>query len=120
MTSVREPLSLRVAWIALAVVALATLAFGIVALFLPDEGEGFLRTVGVASIGMGLFGGAIALGPFRRRERWAWLVLWYWPLFWLAHLAWDLPPGEDHVHQVLFIAASTLALAASWRAFFRP
>ena len=35
---------------------------------------------GLASIGLGLFGGLIGLIPFRRGERWAWSVLWFYPV----------------------------------------
>lgn len=114
-----EPLAFRLSWIALLLTSLSILAFGVVLLFLPSPDAGDSRALGVASLGMGLFGAALAWGPFRRRERWAWIVLGYLPLFWLAHLAWSLPPGKDHVHQIVLLALSALGLAVPARAFFQ-
>jgi hypothetical protein len=59
----------------------------------------FLRAIGVASIGMGLFGVMITVIAYRRAERWAWFTLWYYPIFWSAHFLGGLPPGQDHIHQ---------------------
>jgi hypothetical protein len=52
-----------------------------------------MRADGMASIGVGLFGVLITLVPFRRRERWAWWVLWFYPAFWLVHLVGDCRRG---------------------------
>jgi hypothetical protein len=98
---------------ALLIVGLAILLFGGVTIIVPAEPVPYVRAIGVASIGMGLFGSAITMTAFRRRERWVWAALWYYPVFWLAHLLWDLPPGQDHVHQVVFIALSLAALLAA-------
>ena len=106
----KESLRFRVSWIALLVTGLATLAFGVVVAILPSSEGQFLRAIGAASIGMGLFGSAITLTAFRRYERWAYLSLWYYPIFWTAHLVGTLPPGKDHVHQVIFIVLSILGL----------
>ena len=103
---------------ALLIVGLAILLFGVITVVIPSESEPYLRAIGVASIGMGLFGSVITMTVFRRGERWAWLTLWYYPVFWLAHLLWDLPPGQDHVHQVVFIVLSLAALLAAAPAFF--
>ncbi|WP_189959329.1 hypothetical protein [Streptomyces violascens] len=112
---------MKVAWICLAVVGVAILAFGVIAAMAPSSGdERLMRADGVAATGMGLFGVLIALVPFRRRERWAWLVLWYYPAFWVAHLVGGLPPGKDHVHQAVFIALSLAGLLLPLRQFFPP
>lgn len=115
---VPEPLSIRVGWICLVVVSLGVLGFGVVAVLAPS-GEPLMRADGLASAGLGLFGGALALAPFRRRERWAWTVLWFYPVFWTTHLVLGLPPGKDHVHQVLFIAMSLVGLLLPAGEFFR-
>ena len=81
---------------------------------------GLYRADGLASAGLGLFGLLIVLVPYRRRERWAWYALWFYPLFWAAHLIGNLPPGNDHVHQVVFIALSLAGLLLPVRAFFPP
>jgi hypothetical protein len=117
-----ENIQLKIAWISLAIIGVATFAFGLIVAIWPGSSDRlFLRTIGVASIGMGLFGVMIAVIPYKRRERWAWFTLWYYPLFWLAHLLGGLPPGQDHIHQIVFIVLSVVGLLISARDFFpRP
>ena len=67
---------------------------------------------------MGFFGAMITVTAFRRRERWAFFSLWYYPIFWTVHLVGDLPPGRDHIHQVLFIVLSLLGLLLPLSEFF--
>ena len=115
----RESVPMKVSWIALLVTGLAILAFGLVVVVLPGaDNQQYLRAIGAASIGMGLFGVMITLRAFRQRERWAYLTLWYYPLFWTAHLVGNLPPGQDHIHQVVFIVLSLLGLLLPIRQFF--
>jgi uncharacterized membrane protein HdeD (DUF308 family) len=116
-----EPESVRfkLAWILLALTGVAIFAFGLIVAAWPGPSDAlFLRAIGVASIGMGLFGVLITVIPFRRRERWAWFSLWYYPLFWLAHFLGGLPPGQDHIHQVVFIVLSLFGLLISAGDFF--
>lgn len=97
----------RIGWIALAVVSGGIMVFGIVIAIAPMGPDELLyRAGGLASIGLGLLGGLLALIPYRRRERWAWIALWFYPVFWTIHLVAGLPPGKDHIHQVVFIASS--------------
>jgi hypothetical protein len=97
------------------------LGFGVVIVIVPVAANALLyRADGLASIGLGLLGGLIALIPYRRRERWAWVALWFYPVFWGIHLVYGLPPGTDHVHQIVFIALSLLGLLLPVRAFFSP
>jgi len=111
---------MRVGWTFEALVSAAILAFGIVAVLLPVDGDALLlRVDGLASIGLGLFGGLIAIIPFRRGERWAWWALWFYPVFWTVHLVGGLPPGRDPVHQVVFIALSLAGLLLPVRPYFR-
>jgi hypothetical protein len=105
-------------WIGLLVSSLAILVFGLVVIVLPTADTGYFRSIGVASIGMGFFGAMITTTAFRRRERWAYFALWYSPIFWAAHLLGDLPPGQDHIHQVVFIVLSLFALLVPIREFF--
>ena len=106
-------------WISLALIGIAILLFGLITALMPASGyPPYLRAIGVASIGMGLFGLLITTIAYRRREWWAWFALWYYPLFWTAHLVGGLPPGKDHVHQVVFIVLSLAGLLLPVREFF--
>lgn len=116
----REAVSVRIGWICLALVSVGILGFGLVEALAPVGADSQLyRADGLASTGLGLFGGMVALFPFRRRERWAWGVFWFYPVFWLAHLIGQLPPGKDHIHQVVFIVLSLVGLLLPVREFFR-
>ncbi|MGT2461413.1 hypothetical protein [Sinomonas atrocyanea] len=110
---------LRIGWIGLVVVSLGVMGFGVVIAIAPMGADELLyRADGLASIGLGLLGGLLAVIPYRRRERWAWIALWFYPVFWTIHLVFELPPGKDHIHQVVFIALSLLGLLLPVRAFF--
>jgi hypothetical protein len=113
-----QTLWFRVSWIALLITGVATLFFGLVVVLIRSSNEGYLRAIGAASIGMGLFGVMITVAAFRRRERWAFFSLWYYPVFWTAHLVGNLPPGKDHIHQVVFIVLSLFGLLVPLPEFF--
>jgi hypothetical protein len=115
----RASVLFKAGWISLAIIGVAILVFGLITALMPaSSGPPYLRAIGVASIGMGLFGLWITAIAYRRRERWAWFALWYYPLFWTWHLVGGLPPGKDHVHQVVFIVLSLAGLLLPVRAFF--
>jgi len=115
----RASILFKSGWISLVIIGLAILAFGLIATVVPASSDPpYLRAIGVASIGMGLFGILITLIAYRRRERWAWFALWYYPVFWIAHLVGGLPPGKEHVHQVVFIVLSLAGLLLPVREFF--
>lgn len=66
--------------------------------------------------GMAVFGWVITLTALRRGERWAWLVMWYYPVFFVLHVVLlgtvvpDLPLG-------VLSALALLALAPrAWSA----
>jgi hypothetical protein len=59
-------------------------AFGIVH---PTELDLDIRFRGTVVLGMVIFSLAITLFAFRTGARWAWYALWYWPLFFLLHVA---------------------------------
>ena len=114
-------LTLRIGWVCLSIVSAGILVFGVVVAIVPmGADEGVYRADGLASIGLGLFGGLLVFVPYRRVERWAWYALWFYPLFWAAHLIGQLPPGTDHIHQVVFILLSLVGLLLPVRAFFPP
>ena len=115
----RASVLFKISWISLAIIGLAILVFGLVATTVPASSDPLsLRAIGVASIGMGMFGFLITTIAYRRRERWAWFALWYYPVFWTAHLVGGLPPGEEHVHQIVFIVLSLAGLLLPVREFF--
>lgn len=95
------------------------MGFGVVIVIVPMGADELLyRADGLASIGLGLLGGLLALIPYRRRERWAWIALWFYPVFWTIHFVSGLPPGKDRIHQIIFIGLSLLGLLLPVRAFF--
>src|ERR671913_1056574 len=115
----RDSALFKTGWISLAIIGLAILVFGLITALMPASGgPPYLRTIGVASIGMGMFGLLITTIVYRRRERWAWFALWYYPVFWTWHLLGGLPPGKEHVHQVVFIVLSLAGLLLPVREFF--
>lgn len=115
----RESVRFKIAWISLVIIGVAIFVFGLIVTVWPGSSDAlFLRTIGVASIGMGLFGVMITMIPYKRRERWAWFTLWYYPIFWLAHFLGGLPPGQDHIHQIVFIILSLASLLISVSEFF--
>lgn len=115
----RENVLFKIAWVSLTITGGTILGFGLIATAWRGASDPpFLRAIGVASIGMGLFGVMITATAYRRRERWAWFTLWYYPVFWIAHLLGGLPPGQDHVHQIVFIVLSLMGLLIPLGEFF--
>jgi uncharacterized membrane protein HdeD (DUF308 family) len=115
----RGSVRFKIAWVSLAITGVAIFVFGLIVTVWPGSSNAsFLRAIGVASIGMGLFGIMITVIAYRRGEQWAWFTLWYYPVFWLAHLLGGLPPGQDHIHQIVFIILSLLGLLIPVREFF--
>jgi hypothetical protein len=115
----RASVLFKTGWISLAIIGVAILVFGLIATVVPTSSDPpYLRAISVASIGMGIFGLLITTVAYRRRERWAWIAVWYFPIFWTAHLVGGLPPGEEHVHQVMFIVLSLAGLLLPVREFY--
>ena len=113
---------LKISWISLLATAIGVLGFGIIVAIYPQIAdpteEGLLRAIGVATTGMGIFGVMITLKAYKRKEKWAWFTLWYYPIFWTIHLVGGLPPGNDHIHQIVFIVISLSGLLLPVRQFF--
>jgi uncharacterized membrane protein HdeD (DUF308 family) len=115
----RPSILFKSGWISLAIIGVAIVVFGLIVTVMPTSSTPpYMRAIGVASIGMGLFGFLITTIAYRRRERWAWFALWYYPVFWTAHLVGGLPPGKEHVHQIVFIVLSLAGLLLPVREFF--
>jgi uncharacterized membrane protein HdeD (DUF308 family) len=116
-----EGVLFKITWISLTIIGVAILVFGLIASVWPGSSNALLvRAIGAASIGMGAFGVLITVIPYRHHERWAWFTLWYYPVFWSAHLLGGLPPGHDHVHQIVFIVLSLASLLLGASTFFPP
>jgi hypothetical protein len=108
-----------IAWVALAITGVAIGVFRLIVTIWPGSSNpSFLRAIGVAAIGMGFFGVMITLIAYRRGEQWAWFTLWYYPVFWSAHFLGGLPPGQDHIHQVVFIILALVGLLLPIGVFF--
>lgn len=116
----------------LVIMGLLTLVFGVSVLFIDEplvdslsaemeplrtqietfEHDANVLTATFAA-GMGVFGLAITLTAFGRGERWAWLVLWYYPVFFVLHVASlgtvvpDLPFAVLSVMALLALAPRT-------------
>ena len=115
----RERVLFKIAWVSLAITGVAILVFGLLATAWPAMSDrSSLQAIGVASMGMGFFGVMITVTAYRQRERWAWFTLWYYPIFWIAHLLGGLPPGQDHVHQIVFLVLSLVGLLLPVGEFF--
>ena len=115
----RDSVLFKTGWISLAIIGIAILVFGFIVTVVPTSNDPpYLRAIGVSSIGMGMFGLLITTIAYRRRERWAWFALWYYPVFWTAHLIGGLPPGKVHFHQVVFIILSLAGLLLPVGEFF--
>lgn len=112
-------MAFKIGFVCIAIVGAAILLYGVIATSAPVAGNReWSRAAGAASIGMGLFGLLITAISYRRRERWAWFALWYYPFFWTIHLVAGLPPGREHVHQVGFIVLAFVGLLLPVREFF--
>ena len=73
-----------------------------------------LRLLGAILLGMVVFGLTVILKPFRRGERWAWYVLWYYPVFFVLHI---IAFGTFIIDGVLALIC-VLSLLVSYRKFF--
>ena len=77
------------------------------------------RGLGIILLGFSIFAMAIAAVPFRRGERWAWVVSWYWPVLFGALLANGvLESGDLRPPQVGLMIISLLGLLLPFRRFF--
>ncbi len=77
----------KYAWIILLVIGIYWLGLGITyqkgsVYVTTDFAVWLLRTL---FLGMGIFGVAITLRPYRRGEQWAWYALSYWPIMFVIH-----------------------------------
>lgn len=77
----------------------------------PSDLQDQIALRGTAVLGMVIFSLGVTLGGLRRGQRWAWWVLWYWPVFFVLHaLAFD-----TYVPDIPFAILGAVALALTWR-----
>lgn len=79
----------KYAWILLFASGIFTL-IGALRLLLPNPSSSGLpatggQITGSFIIGMNVFGVVIILKAFTKGERWAWYVLWFYPVLWISH-----------------------------------
>ncbi len=80
----------------------------------PSEAMLELRLRGTLLLGMVAFGLAVILVPFRRGDRWAWYVLWFYPVFFLLHIIAFGTFIPDAILAIICVAS----LLAPMRVFF--
>lgn len=132
----------RNAWIWFALVTGSVLPLALVSLFDPGTAVGTWERFGydlpaavvadgtameyvefishwavTGTLGFDLFGLAIAVTAFRRREKWAWLVFWYWPVMFLIHF-FTYQSGFRYA-QLVWLSVSVAALAVTYPAFWK-
>ena len=118
----------KYAWVILFVIGIISLAVGLSDIFRPVDPTSTpevvvgIRLYGVAFTGLNVFGLAIILKSFRKGERWAWYVLWYYQIFFLALLAFQTvynPFGPSATYlAILFAIIYAMGLLLPYRKFF--
>jgi hypothetical protein len=86
----------------------------------------FNRALGSAILFLSILALSITAVPYRRGERWAWYVLWLWPVwnaiifinFYSAPRQPDFPTPPPMLSSPIFFAISAFALLISYRKFF--
>lgn len=91
-------------------------AFASPPLFTNEAPDNILQTrlLGTILLGVVVLGLAVILKPFRRGERWAWYVLWYYPVFFVLHI---IAFGTFIIDGV-FALICVLSLLVPYRKFF--
>jgi len=81
--------------------------------------RGIFRDAAISQLGLGILGITIAAMSYRRGERWAWYVLWYLPIAWLAYIAGQALLGRVLVLPSVLLVVSVLGLLLRIRRFWR-
>lgn len=76
-----------------------------------------MQWIGGVLAGENLFTLAIAVTAWRDGHRWAWLVMWYWPVLFASHYV-TYGPGLLKTLQLVWVALLVLVLASNYRRFF--
>ena len=71
-----------------------------------------VRAAGVTAVAGAVFSFAIAVFGLRRRQRWAWMTMWTWPLFFVLTWIVTLAPSTFAIGFWLILTVITVALLA--------
>jgi hypothetical protein len=80
--------------------------------------DSLLKMSGASGIGGALFSLAISIFGLRRRQRWAWLTMWTWPLLFV--LIWLMTPAPNTftiVSYAIVVILTVALLALSYRKY---
>lgn len=69
------------------------------------------------TIGFDLFALGVAATAFRRGERWAWLLFWYWPVLFLTHFF--TYQSDFRYLQLVWLAVTVVVLVATFNKAWR-
>lgn len=110
----RQGIAGRVATIILVLLSVLMGVIGVSVWFVTEDPLDHATKVLVSTFaaGMAILGIAIILTGFRRGEWWAWLALWYYPVFFVIHVLTLGTVIPDGVFAALSVAALLLARPA--------
>ena len=93
---------------------LSTLSIMVEPAFAAGSVPAILRTPGLTWIFFNVLEVLILFRNFRRREQWAWWVLWLLPVLWVFHFLFN----PTTVHNLVIGVLTALGLALPYRMFF--
>ena len=76
------------------------------------------RFIGLALIGLNVFGLAITLNSYRRGEKWAWYTLWFYPILFASIFAIEYSDAYFAANSSFFLVLSLIGLFLPLRKFF--
>jgi hypothetical protein len=68
-----------------------------------------VRAAGMAAVAATIFSFSIAVFGLRRRQRWAWVTMWTWPLWFV--LTWIMTPAPSTFAIVIWIIVLVITVA---------
>jgi hypothetical protein len=80
--------------------------------------DGDVRAAGVTAVAGTIFSFAIAVFGLRRRQRWAWVTMWTWPLLFV--LTWIMTPAPNTfaiVFWIIVLVITVALLALTYRTY---
>jgi hypothetical protein len=74
-----------------------------------------LRFRGSILLGMVIFGIGIIFNSYSKGERWAWVVMWFWPVFFALHIY----SFKTWIPDLPLLLLTSFALVVSYKSFFK-